>query len=65
MERLKNVMLIWSLVYLLITALIYLLNQWLVVQPIYIRTLVLSGIMVFSMQYLVLPTLQKFRKQNK
>ena len=59
MTKLKKVLINWSIIYVLITALIYVLNQWLIAYPIYIRTLVLSGIMVFTMQYVVSPFMKK------
>ena len=60
MPKLKHVLIIWIVVYALITALIYLTNPWLVPHPVYIRTLILSVIMVFGLQYLVFPLLAKF-----
>lgn len=62
MKKLKSVLTIWIIVYVLITVLIYLMDQWLSSNPIYIRTLVLSAIMVFSLQYLIFPVLNKFQK---
>lgn len=62
MEKLKNVLTIWFIVYLMITGLFYLLNTWLVLFPIYLRTLILSGVMVFALQYLIFPALQKISK---
>ncbi|MGB0524485.1 MAG: hypothetical protein ACPGJS_16050 [Flammeovirgaceae bacterium] len=62
MNKLKKVLTIWGIVYLLITALIYCLSEWLATQPIYVRTLVLSGVMVFGLQYLIFPILNKFLK---
>ena len=61
MQKFKKVLTIWGIVYLLITALIYVLQAWLASQPIYVRTLLLSGIMVFGLQYLVFPILNKFQ----
>ena len=63
MKKLKSVLLIWGIVYLLITALMYGLGDWLVALPVYLRTLVLSGLMVFGLQYLVFPLLN--RKKSK
>ncbi|MEM7572666.1 MAG: hypothetical protein AAF433_07190 [Bacteroidota bacterium] len=62
MKRLLQVLRIWLVVYLLITLLFYLLQQWLVIMPIYLRTLLLSGIMVFALQYWILPLLRKYSK---
>ena len=62
MEKLKTVITIWIIVYFMITGLFYLLNSWLHLYPIYLRTFILSGLMVFALQYLVLPFLQKFSK---
>ena len=63
MEKLKNVIMIWGIVYMMITGLFYLLNNWLHLYPIYFRTFILSGLMVFALQYLVLPFIQKFSKR--
>ena len=59
MRKLRNVIVNWGVIYVLITALIYVLNQWLITYPLYLRTLVLSGIMVFGMQYMISPFLSK------
>lgn len=64
MKRLRNVMINWGVIYVLITALIYALNQWLVTYPIYLRTLALSGVMVFVMQYMISPFLEKLLKNK-
>jgi|GEM_PF-2832247 len=64
MNKLKNVVTLWGIVYLIITLLFYGLSQWLAPFPIYMRTLVLSGLMVFILQYLVLPGLQKLKNIN-
>lgn len=64
MSKLKNVVTLWGIVYLIITLLFYGLSQWLTPLPIYMRTLVLSGLMVFILQYLVLPGLQKLKNIN-
>lgn len=61
MQKFKKVLTIWGIVYLLITALIYFLQAWLASQPFYVRTLILSAIMVFGLQYLVFPILNKFQ----
>ncbi|WP_139135266.1 hypothetical protein [Roseivirga sp. 4D4] len=61
MSKLKNVVTLWGIVYLIITLLFYGLSQWLSPMPIYMRTLVLSGLMVFILQYLVLPGLKRLR----
>ena len=55
-------MITWSIVYVMIIGLLYGLNQWLAHYPIYLRAFVLSGLMVFALQYLVFPVLEKLRK---
>jgi len=62
MKKLQNVLIIWIPVYFLITGLFYSLNNWLVSMPIYLRTLLLSGIMVFGIQYVILPGIQQLKK---
>ncbi|OJJ19921.1 hypothetical protein BKI52_15700 [marine bacterium AO1-C] len=62
MSKLKNVLFTWVIVYLLIPLLIYALNVWLMNVPIYIRTLLLSGLMVFGLQYLIFPAIEKLKK---
>ncbi|HAS39811.1 MAG TPA: hypothetical protein DCS93_05000 [Microscillaceae bacterium] len=62
MSKLKNVLFTWVIVYVLITLLIYVLNVWLKNVPIYFRTLVLSGLMVFGLQYVIFPTIAKLKK---
>jgi len=61
MKKFKTVLKIWTIVYVLITTLIYALSEWLVLQPIYIRTLVLSGVMVFGLQYVVFPIMNQLK----
>ena len=61
MKKLKNVVILWMMVYLLITTLFFLLNPWLMLMPLYIRTLILSMIMVFGMQYVILPSLEQLK----
>lgn len=61
MNRFKNTLISWSVAYLLITVILYSLNQWLMDYPLYLRTLVLSGLMVFTMQYAAFPALQKLK----
>ena len=63
MKKLRNVIVNWGVIYVLITALIYVLNQWLIASPLYLRTLVLSVIMVFGMQYMISPMLEKLLKK--
>ena len=62
MKTVKSTIRTWFIVYLLITGLMYGLNQWLTLYPIYVRTLILSGMMVFAVQYLVNPVLQKWKE---
>ena len=62
MSKLKNVLFTWVIVYVLITILIYVLNVWLMNVPIYFRTLVLSGLMVFGLQYVIFPTIEKLKR---
>ena len=64
MKKLKKILVDWVIIYSLITLLLYGLNQWLLAYPLYIRTLVLSGLMVFTLQYLVFPTIQKIRNHK-
>jgi len=61
MRKLKDVLTIWVIVYGLVTVLFYLLQETLTELPTYLRTLLLSGIMVFGMQYLVLPVLHQLK----
>lgn len=61
MKKLRQVLMTWSIVYLLITVLIYGLNEWLIQQPIYVRTLVLSAVMVFGLQYVIFPAIEKIK----
>ena len=62
MEKLNQVLLIWAIVYVLITSLLYGMGSWIADLPVYGRTLLLSTVMVFAMNYVVIPTLQKFKK---
>lgn len=64
MNKLKKVLLGWLIVYLLITVLVYSLNGLLIELPIYIQTLILSGLIEFSLQYLILPTIQKLKNKQ-
>ena len=50
MQKLKNVLTIWLIVYVLITSLYYSLQEWLSLFPLFIRTAVLSAVMVFGLQ---------------
>lgn len=61
MKQLKNTLLTWGIAYLLITGLLYALNSWLAPYPIYLKTLVLSGLMVFAMNYFIFPGLKRIR----
>lgn len=62
MKKLKTTMWTWLIVYLLITGILYALQTWLTPLPIYVRTLILSALMVFSLQYVVLPGIEKIRQ---
>ncbi len=64
MKIIKSTIRTWLIVYFLITGLMYGLNQWLSLYPIYLRTLILSGLMVLALQYLVTPVLQKWKKHT-
>ncbi|MBV6647376.1 MAG: hypothetical protein KI790_18100 [Cyclobacteriaceae bacterium] len=64
MEKLKNAVVMWLIVYVLITGLFYGLNTWLSLFPIYFRTLVLSGLMVFTLQFLILPGMRKWKEKS-
>ncbi|MEL6561000.1 MAG: hypothetical protein AAFQ94_22595 [Bacteroidota bacterium] len=64
MNKLFNVLKIWLIVYPLITIVQYGMQDWLIQHAIFVRTLILSGIMVFGLQYLIFPVLNKFQKQN-
>ncbi len=57
-------MLVWLIVYAMITLLLYGIQDWLQPLPIYLRTLVLSGMMVFGLQYLIFPSLQKWQNNT-
>lgn len=61
MNKFKHTLISWVTAYLLITAILYGLNQWLLHYPLYLRTLLLSGLMVFAMQYAAFPALQKLK----
>ena len=61
MKTIKSTIRTWLIVYFLITGLMYGLNHW---YPIYLRTLILSGLMVFALQYLVAPVLQKWKEHT-
>lgn len=62
MQKLKQVLLIWAIVYVLITTLLYGMGSWIANLPVYGRTLLLSAVMVFAMNYVVMPALQKLKK---
>lgn len=64
MQKLKNVLFIWIIVYALITVLVYSFNIWLMEIPIYLRTLVLSLTMVFGLQYAIFPIVEKFKTSH-
>lgn len=64
-QRLKDTLKTWTIVYVIITLLLYGLGTWLNQFPLFARTLILSGIMVFLMQYLVIPALKSITKQAK
>ena len=62
MQKLQNVLTLWVPVYFLITGLCYGLNEWLISMPIYLRTLLLSAIMVLGIQYMIIPGLQLLKR---
>ena len=62
MHKLKNVITTWVLVYVLITSLYYSLQDWLSLFPLFVRTGILSGVMVFGLQFVVFPILAKIRE---
>lgn len=64
MKKLKNALVTWGMAYGLITGLLYALNEWLNAYPVYVRTLILSGLMVFALQYVLFPSLE-YIKNNK
>ena len=59
MKKFRKVLINWGIIYFLITTLIYTLHQWLGDYPLFLQTLILSGIMVFMMQYMISPLLEK------
>ncbi|MEO0876256.1 MAG: hypothetical protein AAFY48_16780, partial [Bacteroidota bacterium] len=61
-QKLKNVLTIWLIVYVLITSLYYSLNDWLSLFPLFVRTGVLSAVMVFGLQYIIFPLIAKVRE---
>jgi len=63
MNKLKHTLLTWTIVYVLITVLIYVLDPWLKEKPFYLQTLVLSFTMVTLMQYLIFPSIETFKKK--
>ncbi|MEO0341232.1 MAG: hypothetical protein AAF242_18720 [Bacteroidota bacterium] len=65
MEKLKNAIVTWIAAYLLITGLLIGLNAYLNEVPLYIRTLILSGLMVFLLQYLVFPFIHLITQKIK
>ncbi|GAB5523400.1 MAG: hypothetical protein Roseis2KO_12720 [Roseivirga sp.] len=65
MSRFKNTLISWATAYVLIATILYGFNQWLVHYPLYLRTLALSGLMVFVMQYAAFPALQKLNIINR
>ena len=62
MHKLKNVITTWVIVYVLITSLYYSLQDWLSLFPLFVRTGILSGVMVFGLQFVVFPILAKIRE---
>ena len=62
MQKLKSVLTIWLIVYVLITSLYYSLQEWLSLFPLFIRTAVLSAVMVFGLQYVIFPLIAKVRE---
>lgn len=65
MQKLKETFRLWIIVYVLITSILYGLHTVLLPLPIWLRSLVLSGLMVFVMQYIVFPVLQKLSNKPK
>ena len=64
MNKLLNAMKIWMIAFLMITIIQFGLQDWLTSLSIYAKSLILSGIMVFGLQYMVFPML-KWLEQTK
>jgi antibiotic biosynthesis monooxygenase (ABM) superfamily enzyme len=58
-KRYKLFLLTWLAIYPLITLILYFFNQPLSLLPLPIRTLVLTGVLVYFMTYWVMPMLMK------
>lgn len=58
-QRYKLFLLTWLAIYPLITLILYFFNQPLNLLPLPIRTLVLTGVLVYLMTYWVMPMLMK------
>jgi len=58
--RYKTFLLTWFAIYPLINLILFLGNNLLNALPIYLRTLLLTGILVFLMTYVVMPRLNRY-----
>ncbi len=57
--RYKMFLLTWLAIYPLITAILWLFGSFLVLFPLPLRTLILTGVLVYLMTYIVMPKLMK------
>lgn len=57
--RYKVFLLTWLAIYPLITGIFLLLGPWLMQLPLLLRTLLLTGVLVYLMTYIVMPRLMK------
>lgn len=57
--RYKMFLLTWLAIYPLITAIFLVLGDWLNTLPLLLRTLLLTGVLVYLMTYIVMPKLTK------
>lgn len=64
MKSLSHVLRVWLIVYVRITTIIYSLDHWLNDLPTLVKTAILSGMMVFALQYALLPLLNKWEDED-
>jgi antibiotic biosynthesis monooxygenase (ABM) superfamily enzyme len=57
--RYKMFLLTWLAIYPLITAILWLFSSFLALFPLPLRTLILTGVLVYLMTYIVMPKLMK------
>jgi antibiotic biosynthesis monooxygenase (ABM) superfamily enzyme len=58
-KKWKMALLVWSIIYPTITAITLLLGSWLITLPVYVRTFVMSAILVPFMIFVAMPFLTK------